>query len=145
MAARSIADGLGERGDEPFGLAPERGAILASHIALLCLGKSDFEVISAFRGQSSSTTPLGCVTSPEATLRQRRDEHVEICRGLVDQASEDFLRRVGALITALAKGFIPLAYDLLRCLSQQGLLGGDAPPRQEAKRRRLRTVMQELT
>ena len=37
-----------------------------------------------------------------------------------------------------------LAYNLLRWLGQQGLLGADAPPRHKAKRRRLRTVMQEL-
>jgi len=37
-----------------------------------------------------------------------------------------------------------LAYNLLRWLGQVGLLGPDAPPRRKAKRRRLRTVMQEL-
>jgi hypothetical protein len=37
-----------------------------------------------------------------------------------------------------------LAYNILRWLGQQGLLGSDAPPRHRAKRRRLRTVMQEL-
>jgi len=37
-----------------------------------------------------------------------------------------------------------LAYNLLRWIGQEGLLGADAPPRHRAKRRRLRTVMQEL-
>ena len=37
-----------------------------------------------------------------------------------------------------------LAYILVRWLGQQGLLGADTPPRNKAKRRRLRTVMQEI-
>lgn len=37
-----------------------------------------------------------------------------------------------------------LAYNILRWLGQNGLLGADAPPRHRAKRRRIRTVMQEL-
>jgi len=45
-----------------------------------------------------------------------------------------------ALVLACAQ----LAYNLLRWLGQVGLLGPDAPPRRKAKRRRLRTVMQEL-
>jgi len=45
-----------------------------------------------------------------------------------------------ALVVACAQ----LAYNLLRWIGQIGLLGRDAPPRRKAKRRRLRTVMQEL-
>lgn len=37
-----------------------------------------------------------------------------------------------------------LAYNLLRWIGQQGLLGDKAPIRHPAKRRRLRTVMQEV-
>src|SRR5688572_1882038 len=37
-----------------------------------------------------------------------------------------------------------LAYNILRWIGLVGLLGEDAPIRHEAKRRRLRTVMQEL-
>lgn len=37
-----------------------------------------------------------------------------------------------------------LAYNILRYIGQNGLLGPDAPPRHRAKRRRIRTVMQEL-
>lgn len=37
-----------------------------------------------------------------------------------------------------------LAYNLLRWIGQNGLLGPDAPPRHRAKRRRIRAVMQEL-
>jgi hypothetical protein len=37
-----------------------------------------------------------------------------------------------------------LTYNLLRLMGQQALLGPDAPVRHRAKRRRLKTVMQEL-
>jgi hypothetical protein len=45
-----------------------------------------------------------------------------------------------ALVLACAQ----LAYNLLRWLGQVERLGPDAPPRRKEKRRRLRTVMQEL-
>lgn len=45
-----------------------------------------------------------------------------------------------ALVLACAQ----LAYNMLRWLGQRGLLGADAPRRHRAKRRRIRTVMQEL-
>ena len=45
-----------------------------------------------------------------------------------------------ALILACAV----LAYNILRWIGHNGLLGADAPPRHRAKRRRIRTMMQEL-
>ena len=45
-----------------------------------------------------------------------------------------------ALVCALAA----LAMNILRLLGQAGLHGPDAPVRHEAKRRRIKTVMQEL-
>jgi hypothetical protein len=45
-----------------------------------------------------------------------------------------------ALVCRLAA----LAMNILRLLGQRGLLGPDAPVRHEAKRRRIKTVMQEL-
>ena len=45
---------------------------------------------------------------------------------------------------ALVLGCAQLAYNILRWIGQNGLLGPDAPPRHKAKRRRIRTVMQEL-
>ncbi|MCP3881325.1 MAG: IS1380 family transposase, partial [Sulfitobacter sp.] len=45
---------------------------------------------------------------------------------------------------ALVLGCAQLAYNILRWIGQNGLLGSDAPPRHKAKRRRIRTVMQEL-
>jgi hypothetical protein len=40
--------------------------------------------------------------------------------------------------------FAVLAYNILRWMGQRALLGPDAPIRHRAKRRRLKTVMQEL-
>jgi len=37
-----------------------------------------------------------------------------------------------------------MAMNILRLIGQRGLLGPDAPVRHEAKRRRIKTVMQEL-
>jgi hypothetical protein len=45
---------------------------------------------------------------------------------------------------ALVLACAALAYNILRWIGQNGLLGADAPPRHRAKRRRIRTVMQEL-
>lgn len=40
--------------------------------------------------------------------------------------------------------FAVLAMDILRQMGHRGLLGPDAPVRHSAKRRRIKTVMQEL-
>ena len=49
-----------------------------------------------------------------------------------------------ALRSILLLACAALAYNILRLLGLVGLTGPDAPVRHEAKRRRLRTVMQEL-
>jgi hypothetical protein len=51
------------------------GDILTSMIALLCLGKPDFEAIEEFRGDEFFRRALGLASVPsEGTLRQRLDE-----------------------------------------------------------------------
>jgi hypothetical protein len=44
----------------------------------------------------------------------------------------------------LVLAFAVLGYNILRWMGQRALLGPDAPVRHKAKRRRLKTVMQEL-
>jgi hypothetical protein len=44
----------------------------------------------------------------------------------------------------LVCGLAALAMNILRLMGQAGLHGPDAPVRHEAKRRRIKTVMQEL-
>lgn len=51
----------------------------------------------------------------------------------------------GKLATnALVMSLAALIYNILRCMGQKALLGPDSPIRHGAKRRRLKTVMQEL-
>jgi hypothetical protein len=45
---------------------------------------------------------------------------------------------------ALVLGSSMLAYNFLRWIGQTGLLGSNSPRRHKAKRRRIKTVMQEL-
>ena len=45
---------------------------------------------------------------------------------------------------ALVLGTSVLAYNILRWIGQNGLLGSKAPKRNKVKRRRIKTVMQEL-
>lgn len=45
---------------------------------------------------------------------------------------------------ALVMSLAALTYNILRCMGQKALLGPDSPVRHSAKRRRLKTVMQEL-
>ena len=45
---------------------------------------------------------------------------------------------------ALVMSLGALVYNILRCMGQKALLGSDSPVRHTAKRRRLKTVMQEL-
>lgn len=50
--------------------------ILKSYLALLCLGKSDFDAIESFRDNASFKRALGLGTVPSSpTLRQRMDAH----------------------------------------------------------------------
>jgi hypothetical protein len=50
----------------------------------------------------------------------------------------------GFATNALIRGNSMLAYNILRWIGQNGLLGSRSPKRHQAKRRRIKTVMQEL-
>ena len=51
-------------------------AILKSYLALLCLGKNDFDAIENFRGNAFFMRALGLTSVPSSpTLRQRLDTH----------------------------------------------------------------------
>ena len=87
--------------------------VLASYIGLLCLGKSDYEAIEAYREDTFFYEALGLEQVPsEATLRQRMDEHADAFRSVVDSVSEQFLLAVEAPITPLANGFVALDCDV---------------------------------
>lgn len=87
--------------------------ILASYVALLCLGKSDFEAINGFREDAYFATALGLARVPsEGILRQRMDEHAPAYRRVVETAVIDVLRRLGVPLTPLDNGLMPLDCDV---------------------------------
>jgi hypothetical protein len=87
--------------------------VLSCYVAMLCLGKSDFEAISGFREDAFFHEALGLKQVPsEGTLRQRMDAHAETFRPLVETAAVAFVRNVGAPITPLANGLVPLDCDV---------------------------------
>lgn len=93
--------------------AMPHGDMLASYIALLCLGKSDFEAIDAFRGDPYFVEALGLGQVPSAaTLRQRLDAHAAGFKDAVIGAGIEFLRRSQAPITPLANGLVALDADV---------------------------------
>ena len=74
--------------------AMPHGDMLASYIALLCLGKSDFEAIDAFRADPYFHEALGLEQVPSASiLRQRLDAHAAGFKEAVIEAGIEFLRR----------------------------------------------------
>ena len=73
--------------DAPADAMPH-GDILASYIGLLCLGKSDFEAIDAFRADPYFLEALGLGQVPSAaTLRERLDAHAVGFNDAVIEAS----------------------------------------------------------
>ena len=73
-----------------------------SYVALLAIGKSDFDAIESRREDDVFKTSLGIAKVPSApSLRQRLDEHAPVMITHVDMASLDFLAAVGAPITPI--------------------------------------------
>lgn len=93
--------------------AMPHGDILASYVGLLCLGKSDFEAIDAFRADPYFIEALGLGQVPSAaSLRQRLDANAPGFKDAIIAAAIEFLRRSAAPITALANGLVPLDADV---------------------------------
>ena len=87
--------------------------ILSCYIALLCLGKSDFEAIKGFREDAYFATALGLDQVPsEGILRQRMDAHAAGYQAVVEAAALEFLRRSQARLTPLDNGLMPLDCDV---------------------------------
>ena len=87
--------------------------ILSCYVALLCLGKSDFEAINGFREDAYFAAALGLDQVPsEGIVRQRMDAHAAGYLAVVQAASLEFLRRSQAQFTALANGLMPLDCDV---------------------------------
>jgi hypothetical protein len=90
--------------------------ILKSYLALLCLGKSDFDAIEGFRDNAFFKRALGLSTVPSSpTLRQRMDTHAASWFELAPQMNQALLssRINGQPIDfgALACGYTPVDLD----------------------------------
>jgi len=87
--------------------------ILRSYLGLLCLGKSDYEAITAMRQDQFFKNSLGIRHIPSAErLRQRLDEEAGNLLPLVQSCSVKMLKKGKALITPVATGHIPLDVDV---------------------------------
>ena len=93
--------------------AMPHATILSSYIALLCLGKSDFEAINGFREDTYFAEALGLEQVPsEGIMRQRMDANAVAYKVVVEDAAMEFLRRSGAQFTGLENGLMPLDCDV---------------------------------
>jgi len=87
--------------------------MLSSYVAMLCLGKSDFEAINGFREDEFFHEALGLKQVPsEGALRQRMDAHADAFRSVAERAAVAFVRNVGAPVTPLDNGLVPLDCDV---------------------------------
>lgn len=95
---------------------PKRGKITMSglvkcYVALLTLGKSDFEAIEAFRQDAFLREALGLPWVPGSVwLRQQLEAHAAVIRDSTDDWSVRLLRRSGAPVTA-DDGYVCLDVD----------------------------------
>lgn len=87
--------------------------LLRSYLGLLCLGKSDYEAVTAMRGDDYFKSSLGISNVPSAErLRQRLDEHAEQILAVAQKCSVAMLKNGNAHLTALDTGHIPLDADV---------------------------------
>jgi hypothetical protein len=90
--------------------------ILKNHLALLCMGKSDFDAIESFRDNAFFKRALGLAVVPSSpTLRQRMDTHAASWFELIPQMNQLLLgsRINGKAIDfgALECGYTPVDLD----------------------------------
>ncbi len=87
--------------------------VMKSYLALLSLGKNDFEAINTIESEFYFMSAMDIQDIPsEATLRQRMDKHAAVCLPLIKQASQDFLINIQPTFRPLATGHIPLDADV---------------------------------
>jgi hypothetical protein len=109
--------------------------ILSSDVALLCLGKSDFETITGFREDPYFREASGLDSVPsEGILRQRMDAHAAAYQGVVEAPASAFLRRSGARITPLDTSLVALDCAVTPFDNSQSEDAGGLAHRQERGR-----------
>ncbi|MFQ5574247.1 MAG: IS1380 family transposase [Terriglobia bacterium] len=87
--------------------------VLKSYLAMLCLGKNDFEAINTIESEFYFMSAMDIEDIPsEATLRQRMDMHAEAFLPIIEKASRDFLINIQPTLEPLKTGHIPLDADV---------------------------------
>lgn len=87
--------------------------IVRSMLGLLCLGKSDYEAVSAMRDDTYFKQSLGISTVPSVErLRQRLDEHADALLPIIKDCSIVMLQNGKVPVTGLDTGHIPLDADV---------------------------------
>jgi len=87
--------------------------VIKSYLAMLCIGKNDFEAINTIESEFYFMSAMNISDIPgEATLRQRLDRHARVFLPIVEKASRDFLSNIQPTLEPLATGHIPLDADV---------------------------------
>lgn len=87
--------------------------VIKSYLALLCLGKNDFEAINTIESEFYFMHSMGIEDIPsEATLRQRMDKYAKMYRPLIEKASRDFLETIQPTLRPLSTGHVPIDADV---------------------------------
>lgn len=87
--------------------------VLKTYIALVCLGKGDFEAVDGVRGDDWFMSALGLKKLPsKETVRQRLDRHAGPFDQAVQAASIRMLKTAQAPVTPLSTGHVPLDIDV---------------------------------
>lgn len=87
--------------------------VIKSYLAMLCLGKNDFEAINTIESEFYFMSAMGVADIPsEATLRQRMDNHAKTFLPIVEKASIDFLATIQPALAPLPTGHVPLDADV---------------------------------
>ena len=87
--------------------------VIKSYLALLSIGKNDFEAINTIESEFYFMSAMDINDIPcEATLRQRMDKHAEQFLPIVEKASRDFLSNIQPTLRPLSTGHIPIDADV---------------------------------
>ena len=91
----------------------KRSDVIKSFLALLSIGKNDFEAINGIESEFYFTSAMDIDEIPgEATLRQRMDKHAISFLPIVEKASRDFLSNIQPALRPLSTGHIPIDADV---------------------------------
>ena len=87
--------------------------VIKSYLGLLCTGKSDYEAVENMRGDDYFKVALGIKNVPSAArLRQRFDKQASNFERVISEYLVDPISDIGAPITPLDTGHVPLDVDV---------------------------------